>query len=120
MEVVRRNGQAVNEDPTTTIIKGRSQEKVIYPDTNLDGNSTGNEAVYEYDALNRLSRLTNYKDSGHVESQILSRFEYSCYANGQRATAVETRTGYIWTGEEILRMVVRRGRLTISMTAWVG
>jgi hypothetical protein len=54
--------------------------------------------VYEYDALNRLSRLTNYKNSSHVENQLLSRFEYSCYVNGQRATAVETRTGWLWTG----------------------
>jgi RHS repeat-associated protein len=99
VQVIRRNGVAVNEDPTTyRYNKVGSQEKVIYPDTNLDGDSNGNEAVYEYDALNRLVRLTNYKDSGHVEGQLLSRFEYSCYANGQRATAVETRTGWIWTG----------------------
>ena len=99
VQVVRRNGVAVNEDPTTYHYnKAGSQEKVIYPNVDSQNNHVGNEAVYEYDALNRLVRLTNYKDSGHVESQLLSRFEYSCYANGQRATAVETRMGYVWTG----------------------
>jgi len=96
VQVTRRNSQAVTETATTYgYNKAGSLEKVHYPNGT---NGNGNEAVYEYDALNRLARLTNHKNNSHVESQLLSRFEYSGYANGQRATAVETRTGWIWTG----------------------
>jgi RHS repeat-associated protein len=98
VQVTRRNGVAVSDRPTIySYNKNGSQEKVVYPNGDNDNITNRNEAVYEYDALNRLVRLTNYKDSDHVETDLLSRFEYSCYANGQRATAVETRQGWIDT-----------------------
>ncbi len=87
VQVVRRNSTDVSETATTYAYNDNgSQEKVIYPN--------GNEVVYEYDALNRLYRLTNYKSSSHLESELLSRFEYSCFADGQRATAEETYKGW--------------------------
>jgi RHS repeat-associated protein len=49
-----------------------------------------------YDALNRLETLTNWKDASPQESDLLSRFEYDHYADGQRASATETLYGWKW------------------------
>ncbi len=96
VQVVRRNGAAVNpiEETTYTYNKNGSQAKVKYSNGVSPNQSDGNEAVYEYDALNRLYRLSNYRNSGHLENELLSRFEYSCYADGQRARATETCKGW--------------------------
>ncbi len=62
-----------------------SRQTLTYPNGNL--------AEYTYDALNRLTTLTNWKDSGKVENDRRSRFAYELAADGMRKQAIEFFTG---------------------------
>ncbi len=57
--------------------------------------------------------MSNYRNSSHLESDLLSRFEYSCYADGQRATAEEKlRQGSSYTTTQIIWKYDALNRLT--------
>jgi RHS repeat-associated protein len=80
VSLVKRNGAGISAEATdyvyTTV---GSRQSVQYPNDNF--------AEHKYNALNRLTELTNFdQEVGNV----LSKFEYGHYADGMRSKAVET------------------------------
>ncbi len=97
--VHKRNSQSASEITTYFYNPAGSVEQIIYPN--------GNIAEYSYNALNRLKELTNWKDEDRVEAERLSRFKYTHYADGQRASAIEADGTLIsWSYDNLNRLTV--------------
>jgi fibro-slime domain-containing protein/RHS repeat-associated protein len=78
--VNKRNGQSVAETSNYQYSPVGSRETLQYANNNY--------AEYQYDALNRLTSLTNWQDDN--KSTALSSFQYTLQADGMRTKVVET------------------------------
>ncbi|MHC4867352.1 MAG: RHS repeat domain-containing protein [Planctomycetota bacterium] len=69
--------------------------------------NNGNVAEYTYDALNRLTNLTNWQSS--AKQTPLSRYQYTLSPDGQRTKAIETTaagsTEITWTYDDLNRLI---------------
>jgi YD repeat-containing protein len=83
--LTERNGQTVDEKSDYTYNEIGSRQSLQY--------ANGNYTYYGYDALNRLTSLTNFEqfeaDPQAPTGSTLSEFEYYLYADGTRQKAVE-------------------------------
>jgi len=97
--VHKRNSQSASDVTAYFYNPAGSIEQIIYPN--------GNISEYGYDSFNRLKEITNWKDENRVEAEKLSRFTYTHYADGQRASVTEADGTVIsWTYDNLNRLTV--------------
>lgn len=91
VRTVRCNGASLDPAYITSYSYNAvgSVETITYPN--------GFHSVYEYDALNRLTKLTHYLSS-QPDAMMLARYEYGYFDDGMRATAVET----LWNSDTLV------------------
>jgi RHS repeat-associated protein len=99
VEAEKLNGQDSNDVTYYTFNAVGSLETVTYPN--------GNVGEYTYNALNRLTNLTNWQSS--AKQTPLSTYQYTLSPDGQRTKAIETTaagsTEIAWTYDDLNRLV---------------
>jgi|GEM_PF-5766104 len=91
-----RNSVDVDEITAYTYDENGSLKSTLYPN--------GNYAEYDYDALNRLTSLTNWATSQKLS--VRSSFAYTLYASGRRASVTESDgTTIDWTYDNLDRLL---------------
>jgi len=98
VNVAKRNNIPANESTYYSYNPVGSVGSVLY--------ANGNLAEYTYDSLDRLTDLTNWQSS--ARQNVLSSYEYTLSADGQRTAAAETLAGattYInWSYDALNRL----------------
>ena len=100
--VHKRNGQTVNEVTSYTYDEVGSLKSITYPN--------GNYTYYEYDALNRLIKQTNFAqyeaDPANPTGAIRSSYTYTLADDGQRASVTESDgTTTNWTYDNLNKLL---------------
>jgi RHS repeat-associated protein len=99
VEAEKLNGQDSNDITYYAYNPVGSLETVTYPN--------GNVSEYTYNAVNRLTNLTNWQTSAKLTP--LSSYQYTLSPDGQRTKAIETTaagsTEIAWTYDDLNRLI---------------